>query len=72
MLAIKLRVPSSEMLKLYVHESEPAQYLYDYVVSREENLGFEEDEAEREFDILEPYDKINLSERKGEKLGKIF
>jgi hypothetical protein len=35
MLAIKLRVPSSEMLKLYVHESESAQYLYDYVVSRE-------------------------------------
>lgn len=35
-------------------------------------MGFEEDESKREFDIIEPYDKINLSERKEEKLGKIF
>jgi len=40
MIAIKLRLPSSELKKLYVHSSEPAQYLYDYVFSREEDLGF--------------------------------
>ena len=34
MIAIKLRVPSSELLKLYVHSNESAQYLYDYVLSR--------------------------------------
>jgi hypothetical protein len=72
MIAIKLRVPSSELLKLYVHSSEPAQYLYDYALSRENDLGFENDETKRVFDIIEPYDKINLSEKKGEKLGKIF
>lgn len=64
MLAIKLRVPSSELIKLYVSSNEPAQYLYDYVLSRENDLGFENDETRREFDIIEPYDKINLSGRK--------
>lgn len=72
MLAIKLRLPSSQLKKLYVHSSEPAQYLYDYVFSREEDLGFQEDETKRIFDIIEPYEKLNLSERKKEPLGKIF
>lgn len=46
--------------------------MYDYVLSREEDLGFEDDESRRVFDIIEPYEKLNLSERKHEQLGKIF
>lgn len=72
MLAIKLRVPSAEQIKLYVHSSEPAQYLYDFILSRQNDLGFDSDDTKRVFDVIEPYDKLNLSDRKNEKLGKIF
>ena len=63
MIAIKLRVPSAQQIKLYVPSNETAQYLYDFVLSRENDLGFENDDTRRSFDIIEPYDKINLSER---------
>ncbi len=39
-------------MKLYVHSSEPAGYLYEYILSRENDLGFENDETKRVFDII--------------------
>ena len=58
---IKLRIPSGESIKLNVKDSEKVSYLYNYVESQEGDCGFEND-LKRSFDIIRPYDQLNLSE----------
>ena len=48
-------------MKFTVGKLEKISYLYDYVESEETDCGFE-DEFQRNFDILRPYDQLNLSE----------
>ena len=49
-----------------------AKYLFDYIETYEqEDIGFD-DEANRNFDILQPYEKISLAQKKEEELRKIF
>jgi hypothetical protein len=50
---------------------ETAKYLFDYVLGIDEQIGFENDE-ERKFDILRPYDKFNLSQCINQTLKQIF
>lgn len=58
---IRLRLPNGEAVVLTVESEEKARYLYNYVSSMEKDIGFERD-ADRKFDIIRPYDKLNLSE----------
>lgn len=58
---IRLRLPNGEAVVLTVESEEKARYLYNYVSSMEKDIGFERD-ADRKFDIIRPYDKLNLSD----------
>lgn len=44
-----------------VDNREKAQYLYSFVSSIDKDIGFERD-TDRKFDIIRPYDKLNLSQ----------
>lgn len=69
-MTIKLRVPSGDSVIVTVAFDEKAQYLYDYIFSLEQDLGFES--PERRFDIVRPYDRLNLSECLDKKLREVF
>lgn len=56
-----MRLPNGEAVVLTVESEEKARYLYNYVSSMEKDIGFERD-ADRKFDIIRPYDKLNLSD----------
>ena len=58
-------------MKFTVGKSEKISYLYDYVESEETDCGFE-DEVQRNFDILRPYDQLNLSEFMNKTLEEVF
>lgn len=68
---IKLRVPSGESIKFFVNSNEKVQYLFDYVNSENADLGFENDKK-RHFDIIRPYDKYSLNDKKDQKLSIAF
>jgi|JI9StandDraft_2_1071091.scaffolds.fasta_scaffold1583796_1 hypothetical protein len=57
---IRLRLPNGEAIVVTVDINEKGQYLYDYVLSIDRDIGFERD-ASRNFHLIRPYDKLNLS-----------
>lgn len=68
---IKLRLPSGESTVLTVSMDEKVKYLYDYVMSIDKDIGFERD-ADRKFNIIRPYDKLNLTEIQNKTLREAF
>lgn len=68
---IKLRLPDGEAIILTVDPNEKAKYLFNYVESLDKDMGFEKDN-DRKFDIIRPYDKLNLSSQQDRTLNDIF
>lgn len=69
---LKIRLPNSEVLHLKIPKDQTANYLFDYVETYDkEDIGFD-DEVKRNFDILQPYEKVSLSKQRQESLRKIF
>lgn len=68
---IKLRLPNGEATILAVDPNEKTNYLFDYVMSIQKDIGFEKD-TDRKFDIIRPYDHLHLSANMGKTLKDVF
>lgn len=68
---IRLRLPNGEAVIVVVDPSEKAKYLFDYVQGMDKDIGFEKD-ADRNFNIIRPYDKLNLGENLTRSLKEVF
>ena len=68
---IKLRLPNGENMILTVSPNEKVQYLFDFVESQERDMGFQNDN-ERPFSIMRPYDRLNLEDHKDKTLREVF
>lgn len=67
---VRLRLPNGNQLVVVVPEEVKVEYLFEYVECQEE-VGFEED-VERKFDIIRPYDRLTLREKRGMSLKEVF
>lgn len=71
-IGFKLRLPSGQNIVVQVDEKEPVQYLFDFIDSHPEDLGFE-NENHRNFDISMGFGATNsLRGKEKEPLGSLF
>jgi hypothetical protein len=65
-------LPNSSIFKLKVPKNETVQYLFDLIECHEdEDIGFDQ-EPNRNFDILQPLERMSLQDRKKETIGAVF
>ena len=67
---MRLRLPNGEQLVLTVPPEQKVEYLFEYVESLED-CGFEEN-VYRKFDIIRPYDKLTLADKRTNTLQEAF